>query len=25
MENEIEKNKVADDPIVIPDECGDST
>jgi len=24
MENEIEKNKVADDPIVIPDECGDS-
>jgi len=25
MENEIEKNKVADDPIVIPVECGDST
>lgn len=24
MENEINKSKAPDDPIVIPDECGDS-
>lgn len=24
MKNEIEKSKAADEPIVIPDECGDS-
>ena len=24
MENEIEKGSVAEEPIVIPDECGDS-
>ena len=24
MKNEIEKNKSVDEPIVIPDECGDS-
>jgi len=24
MENELEKSKAADEPILIPDECGDS-